>query len=172
MWRERVVRQTGRPVTFRTFREFVEAYPPEGLHTTVDVLLGICKSAGDAEAFDLLSRVSVGKVGAPAGNGNASKTNVDNISICLDGNKPNLGKKEGGTSAAYTNRRLAKNDPVLHAEVVAGKLSGNAAAVQAGLRTKYLQVPDDPARAAAWFEGHKDADWMDEFFAAFTWAAK
>ena len=53
-WRERFVSQTKRVASFQSFREFVEAYPPEGLHTTLDNLMRVCWFHGDTEAIALL----------------------------------------------------------------------------------------------------------------------
>ena len=157
MWRERVVGQTRQVAQFKSFREFVEAYPPEGLHTTIQLLIHICNDFGDMEAVSLISMESAGTAGAPTGNANASKTNVDIVHNCSELERPS------GNSTPATMRRLAKRNPALLAQVVAGEMSPNAAAVQAGFRKKNLQVPDDPTRAAQWFRSHKDEGWIGTF---------
>ncbi len=160
MWRERIVQQTGQPAKFRTFRQFVEAPPPEGLHTSINLLIRICTDFDDMEAVNLLSQESAGKVGAPVGNNNASKTIVNNINNCFE-----VTGRDAGTSTPYTMRRLAKSAPELHARVLACEITAHAAALQAGIRVKNLQVPDDPKRAASWFRSHKDAGWLATFVA-------
>lgn len=168
MWRERIVQQTGQPAQFRTFRAFVEAPPPEGLHTSVEMLIDICNRYKDMEAVHLLSQESAGKAGGnnnPMGLGGKSHKQTDIV------NHNNItlvnatSKAMQGTSTIYNMRRLAKSSPELHAKVIAGELSPNAAAVQAGFRSKPLQVPDDPERAARWFISHKDAGWLATFVA-------
>lgn len=49
--------------------------------------------------------------------------------------------QEGGTSKAYTCERLSKIAPELFEEVKAGRMSANAAAIQAGIRKK--PTPED-----------------------------
>jgi len=46
--------------------------------------------------------------------------------------RDNVTKLDRGNSKAYTLARLASEAPGLHAEVCAGKLSANAAAIKAG----------------------------------------
>lgn len=155
MWRDRIVRQTGQQATFKRFRDFVEAYPPEGLRTTISMLIQICNTYGDMEAVDMIAQVEAGERGAPEGNKNASKTNVDNINICNDD------KVTGdGTSTTYTMRRLAKDAPELHKAVVSGELSPNAAALQAGFRRRKLQMPDTPEEAGKYLAGRVDQSWF------------
>lgn len=45
-----------------------------------------------------------------------------------------------GTSQAAALRRLRKDKPKLHAKVIAGELSANAAMIQAGFRVKTITV--------------------------------
>jgi hypothetical protein len=47
----------------------------------------------------------------------------------------------GGTNSAYTVARLKRDRPDLHARVVAGELSANAAAIEAGFRPKTVTIP-------------------------------
>jgi hypothetical protein len=64
-----------------------------------------------------------------------------------------------GTSADAALRRLRKQRPDLHAQVLAGQLSPHAAAVEAGFRRRRISVPaDDPERAVAALARHFSAD--------------
>lgn len=161
MWRERIVTQTGEVATFKTFREFVEAYPPEGLHTNITTLIQLCNQFDDMEAVHLLSGAEAGSKGAPKGNSNAAKTNINNINICF-GQQTAM-----GTSTAFTMRTLEKRAPDVHAEVLAGKLSPHAAMVKAGLRVPPFQMPRDPVKAGKYLAERVDADWMLACYDAF-----
>ena len=166
MWRERIVTQTGEVATFKTFREFVEAYPPEGLHTDITFLIQLCNQFDDMEAVHLLSGAEAGSKGAPKGNSNASKTNVNNINICFERDTAM------GTSIAFTMRTLEKRAPAIHAEVLAGELSPHAAMVKAGLRVPPFQMPRDPTKAGKYLAERVDAEWMLACYDAFMKASE
>jgi len=155
MWRDRIVRQTGKQATFKRFRDFVEAYPPEGLRTTIPMLIQICTTYDDMEAVSLIAQAEAGKRGAPEGNKNASKTNHNNIMVCQD----ESGATQGA-STTYTMRRLAKDAPELHKAVVSGDLSPNAAALQAGFRRRKFQMPDTPEAAGKYLAERVDVEWF------------
>jgi hypothetical protein len=78
--------------------------------------------------------------GAPIGNQNASKSKAQN----KVGNT-----KFVGHTVAYTLARLDRDAPALAAKVRAGELKANAAAIQAGFRTRTHTIPHDVPRAAA-----------------------
>lgn len=62
-------------------------------------------------------------------------------------------------SADAALRRLRKQRPDLHAQVLAGQSSPHAAAVEAGFRRRRISVPaDDPERAVAALARHFSAD--------------
>jgi hypothetical protein len=48
----------------------------------------------------------------------------------------NVNSKDGGNSESYAIRRLKRDAPELAEQVLDGKMSANAAAVEAGFRTK------------------------------------
>jgi hypothetical protein len=54
-----------------------------------------------------------------------------------------------GTSKNATLRRLRKDNPELHDKVVAGELSANAAAIEAGFRYRSISISERCAKAAA-----------------------
>jgi hypothetical protein len=165
MWQERVVSQTKETVRYKRFIDFVQDYPPDGLHTKMDVLMKICQSHEDMEAVDLLARVSAGKPGGnnnPGGNNQHKLVNVDNINIDQEAKD-----RPTGTSAAATMRRLAKDFPAIHEKVLEKRLSPNAAAREAGFRQPKFQMPTDATAAGRYLAQRVDADWMLACYDAF-----
>lgn len=166
MWRERFVTQTKQVIVFKSFREFIEADPPEGLKTSVSLLLRICTDYEDMEAVSLISTEVGGSKGGsnnPDGNNQHSKP-VVNVSITnIDhGDKPTR-----GDTTDYTVRRIAKQRPDIHAKMLAGELSPNAAAIEAGFRKTKFQLPTDPAAAGRYLAGRVDHEWLMECVDAF-----
>ena len=53
----------------------------------------------------------------------------------------NITSKDRGTSESYTVRRLKRDRPELAEKVIQGEMSANAAAIEAGFRTKTVSVP-------------------------------
>lgn len=74
----------------------------------------------------------------PAAKQGRPEKNVDSINI----------SQKGGSDPSYLLARLKRDRPDLAAKVVAGELSAHAAAVEAGFRKRYLQVPADDLQAA------------------------
>ena len=146
-WREfETVR--GEVVRHERFEEFVTLPPLKGLGTSVGLIKRIV--ADDPEAVDLLDRVLQGEHG-----GDRSK--LDNIQLASPSSAPT------GTSQARALRRLRKDAPELHAEVIAGRLSAHAAMVKAGLRTRTISVPvERPDRVAAALRRHMTQEQLEE----------
>jgi hypothetical protein len=141
MWQHRVVPATGETEDFATFKEFVETPPLLGLGATIKLIKRICGE--DTETLDLIDRVEQRLPGAPKGNKNASnsETNIDIINNCSN-------EIPDGTSRENALRKLRKDRPDLHKEVIAGEKSPHAAMVEAGFRKKSLTIPIDPEPAA------------------------
>lgn len=129
-WRE-FETSRGEVVHHERFVDFVTTVPLKGLGTTLDLVRRIVKD--EPETLDLLDRA----VQNPHG-GDRSK--LDNIQ---------LASHPSGTSREAGLRRLRKDRPDLHAEVLAGRLSTHAAMVQAGFRRKAVTVPVDKPENAA-----------------------
>ncbi len=138
MWAEFYVDRTKQLVTRDSFIEFVTKKPMEGLGIDLDLLKRICRD--DAEAIRLIGEVTTGEHG---GNRRSEGFKSDNIT---------LETNQRGTSRQYALRRLHKDRPDLHAQVLAKKLSPNAAMVEAGFRVKSMTVPADPVRAAQYLK--------------------
>lgn len=144
-WREfETVR--GEVVRHERFEEFVAAPPLKGLGAEISLIKRIV--ADDPEAVDLLDRVLQRQVGRP-------RETVDNIN--------NSEGRPSGTSQARALRRLRKDAPELHAEVIAGRLSAHAAMVKAGFRTRTISVPvEHPDRVAAALRRHMTQEQLEE----------
>jgi hypothetical protein len=155
MWRDRIVRQTGKQATFKRFRDFVEAYPPEGLHTTIPMLIQICTTYDDMEAVSMIAQAEAGERGNPTGNNQYTNSgNINNVNVST------RQETSAGNSTPYTMRRLAKDAPELHKAVVSGDLSPNAAALQAGFRRRKFQMPDTPEAAGKYLAERVDVEWF------------
>ena len=144
-WREfETVR--GEVVRHERFEEFVAAPPLKGLVAEISLIKRIV--ADDREAVDLLDRVLQRQVGRP-------RETMDNIN--------NSEGRPSGTSQARALRRLRKDAPELHAEVIAGRLSAHAAMVKAGFRTRTISVPvEHPDRVAAALRRHMTQEQLEE----------
>ena len=64
----------------------------------------------------------------------------------------------GGKDTASTIARLKRDRPDLAGQVIAGELSANAAAIQAGFRVRTITIPVDAPRAAKAILRHFDQD--------------
>lgn len=135
-WRERIDRTSRKPVPFRTFAEFVTTPATEGLGADIALVQRIVRD--DPETEDLLDRALQGRHGGDR----RSETKTDNSSLERDPNGH-------GTSRAYALRRLRKDAPALHADVLAGRLTAHAAMVQAGFRPPTFTVRADDPRSIA-----------------------
>lgn len=144
-WREfETVR--GEVVRHERFEEFVAAPPLKGLGAEISLIKRIV--ADDPEAVDLLDRVLQRQVGRP-------REIVDNVH--------NSKGRPSGNSQARALRRLRKDAPELHAEVIAGRLSAHAAMVKAGIRTRTISVPvEHPDRVAAALRRHMTQEQLEE----------
>lgn len=137
LWQERYVRETKQTVKFKKFAEFVAALPLEGLGSDVKTLRRLC--ADDEEATEMLRAATTGEHG---GDRRSEEIKVRNTNLDSDVN-PSTDDK------GYALRRLRKDRPDLHAQVIEKKLSPHAAMVEAGFRPKTITVPVDTEKAAA-----------------------
>lgn len=137
-WRE-FVTQRGEPVEHERFEQFVTTLPLKGLGATLRLVEKVIDSIEDdaerAQAQDLLDRAVQGKPGRPSKNPDVIRNNPD----------PN----QHGTSRDGALRKLRKDAPSLHAEVLAGHLSAHAAMVKAGFRRRTISVPVDRPESVA-----------------------
>lgn len=140
-WQRRFITQTKREVEFKRFIDFVAAKPLEGLGADVKTLERLCHD--DEEALLMLRDATTGNQGEHTGN---QYSNVGNIRIT---NVSNVRKADSSSDdRGYALRRLRKDRPDLHAQVIEKKLSPHAAMVEAGFRPKTITVPVDVEKAA------------------------
>lgn len=134
LWQRRIIAQTGKPVGFETFLEFVITEPLEGLGADIGTLKDLCRS--NTAALSAIDRVMQRNDGPPTKDERATFNNVQGY-VAPTGN-----------SAARALRKLRADAPEAHARVLAGELSPHAAMVEAGFRRKTLQIPTDVDGAA------------------------
>jgi hypothetical protein len=127
-WRE-FVTSRGEHVTHERFADFVTMPPLKGLGSDIALVRRIVSD--DIDALDLLDQA----LQNPA----HTHADVDNINI----------SRPHGTSQSQALRRLRKNAPQLHADVLAGRLSAHGAMVRAGFRPKTVSVPVTKPEAVA-----------------------
>lgn len=138
VWRDFTTRR-GQEVHHRRFADFVTTPPLGGLGSDVALVRRIV--ADDVEALDLLDEALQNSVGRPE--------IVDVINE----------KRPAGTSKGAALRRLRKDAPGLHADVLAGKLTAHAAMVRAGFRPPTFTIRgDDPDSAARAIRKHFTPD--------------
>jgi len=113
-WRDREV--DGRPYHNDSFLQFITTKPLQGCGWPVEKIKALLAKDPDVEA--MFHRATTGKKGRPP------KENGDIVTI----------KSERGHSRAYVLDRLKRERPDLFDKVVAGELSANAAAIEAGWR--------------------------------------
>lgn len=149
-WRERTLKQNGKHVTFARFTEFVAAPPLDGLGTDLATIKRLCRD--DVEAVDLIDQATKGKQG--------ERTDlVANVHDVIE-------DRPSGNSRQRTVRRLREQFPDLHKQVLAGDLSANEAAIQAGFRKRTITVPLDPNAAAATLRRHFTGELWQQLLAA------
>ena len=134
----------------RSWQEFVEAAPFDGLGTTMDVVDRIVGS-GDPDLLRLLRDAK--KVGR------GRRTDLE----------PGSESEPGSINserADYRAQRLARDHPDEYAAVERGEKSINRAAVDAGITRKRITVRlDDPASAARTLRAHMDPALIAELVA-------
>lgn len=123
-WRH-FVTKLGKEVQHERFADFAATPPLAGLGATVQTIRKLL--VDDVEALDLLDRALQNPNGVH-----------------------NMNGRPRGTSKEQALRKLRKDAPELHADVLAGRLSAHAAMVQAGFRpTTFTVRADSPAVIAA-----------------------
>jgi hypothetical protein len=156
IWRDRIVKQTGRRAQFENFQQFVESPLVDGLGASIEQIRSLCRE--DTESIDLIDR----ELQRPPGGDKRSKeaTSVNNVNV----------DRPQGNASATALRRLRKDRSDLHAKVIAGELSAHSAMIEAGFRPKTITVPVDPQRAARAIQRHFTQDEVIEICALLTGA--
>lgn len=115
-------RPKGRTIVLGSLRELITEKPIKGWGEDPKKIEALIKDDPECLALYREAMKCVNQYDAPP-------TLPDNI-------KKHKGQSEGGTSKAYTCERLKREAPELFEEVKAGRMSANAAAIQAGIRKK------------------------------------
>jgi hypothetical protein len=114
-WKKREVPQLGgQIVEFERFADFITTPPLRGCGWPLDKVEALIKDEQDV--LTMWHQATTGEQGA----------HHDNVMM----------KAKQGTSRAYTLDRLQRKRPDLYDEVIAKRMSANAAAIAAGFRTK------------------------------------
>lgn len=138
-WRS-FVTQRGDQVEYDSFERFVTTPPLKGLGASMRLIKKLVDSAEeDAERSEALNLLDMA-----IGKRQGQRTDfVHNINEVASEGRPY------GTSRAAGLRRLRKDRPDLHAEVLAGRLTTHAAMIKAGFRHRTVNIPVDKPDAAA-----------------------
>ncbi|WP_159046031.1 hypothetical protein [Streptomyces sp. WM6372] len=141
-WRE-FVTQRGEAVRYDRFEDFVIKQPLKGLGASMRLIEKLVESIDDpaqrSEAQGLLEAATQRQHG---GDRHSKAFKLHNIQ--LEGRAEDDSQSApSGTSRAAGLRRLRKDRPDLHAEVLAGALTTHAAMVKAGFRRRMVTIPAD-----------------------------
>jgi hypothetical protein len=137
LWRERFVQQSKQSTCFPSFKEFVEAAPPEGLGTNLKTLQRLC--ADEPEILELLEQM---RITAPARRGG------DRRSAKFKRNNVPIEKSNRGNSSGYSMKRLHKHSPALYQKVLDGEITINQAMIAANLRQTSIYITKDIEKTA------------------------
>ena len=121
-WECRQVKMRG-VVELANLRELITKEPMDGWGENPDRIEALIRD--DAEVLAMWREAMKGKHGGDRRSEEATK--VDNV---------NLERASKGNSRSYTVSRLQRESPELFAQVAAGTISANAAAIKAGFRKK------------------------------------
>lgn len=140
-----------------TLRAMLETPPPHGAGIKANDVLRLIQFTHPHEtnnqakhrALEKMRGVVRDELHEALGEHGGDRTEEQGNNITLD---------QRGTSETYTIRRLRRDRPDLADKVIAGELSANAAAKQAGFRRKMLQIPADVDDAASALRRHFTAD--------------
>lgn len=144
MWREHLYEKTGEIFVFDDFQEFVENHPPNGLGSNLKTLLHLCRD--DTVALAMIEEViQNGNIKGYKSDSKISKSNTEAIELAT---------KKGGSSKELELRKLRKyaegNKAIakLRDKVMSGKMTVNAALIEAGLRIERVTIPKAIDKAA------------------------
>ncbi|MFJ9633748.1 hypothetical protein ACIRU8_39250 [Streptomyces sp. NPDC101175] len=131
-WRS-FLTQRGELVEYDRFEEFVATPPLKGLGASIDLVRTLVRD--DPVALDLFDQATRGQ----AGRRTDLLDNIQEVGVLAP----------SGTSREAGLRRLRKDRPDLHAEVLTGALSTHAAMVKAGFRKRKISIPVTTPQDAA-----------------------
>jgi hypothetical protein len=145
-WRE-FTTPRGETAQYEQFADFLATPPSMGLGVSVALVRRVV--ADDAEVLDRLDQALANSVGVPTDDRGEAKPT------------------KGADRADAALRRLQKDAPAMHAEVLAGRLSANKAMIEAGLRPRTTTVRlDDVTKAAGALRRSMKPDQIRELIVA------
>lgn len=118
----------GKEINHTDFLEFLKRKYPYGLDIESETLRKMINY--DIEALDLFDQLTTRPHGT-----NRFTNDIDNDNIMI--------YSEQGTSKQYALRKLRKDKPDLHKQVLSGDISPNAAMIKAGFRKKSFTITID-----------------------------
>jgi hypothetical protein len=163
-----------RPGDAQKFWEFVQTAQPKGLGTTIPKLRQICEMAEEPmkllSMLDELSQRGPGGANNPEGLGGKSGkkrevVNRDNITIDNERDYTAENERRGahGTSREAALRRLRKDRPDLHEQVLSGELTPHEAMLEAGFRKPTATIRlDDMAALVETLKKRLSPEQIDE----------
>ena len=121
-WERRI--NKGKVIELASLRELITEKPIRGWGEDVRTVEAVIKD--DPECLTMFQEAMKEKPGRPP------RESANNVSTITRESR----NTEHGNSKAYTCERLKRDAPELFEEVKAGRMSANAAAIQAGIRKK------------------------------------
>ena len=143
LWQERIIPRSNEKIVFRTFEEFLQTATPEGLGTELKTIQKL--SSEDLETLDLLEQVKTKRFWG--GNRKSANFKIDKI---------NFERAKKGTSVEYSLKRLRKQRPDLHQQVIQGKISANQAMIEAGFRKPKIEISKSLEKLIEFIKKHFD----------------
>lgn len=140
VWKERIIVETGEKFEgFPNFEIYTEANPPKGLGIDVETLKRLVEH--DPKLIDDIDKLTQRSKGNPTGANQYQSGNGVNHSISSSEEKRNRSTQQ--------LRRLRKDYPDLHAQVLRNEKTINEAAVEAGIYPARIAVNLNDAKSAA-----------------------
>lgn len=145
--------QLGKHVIYEQFKDFVEKPPLDGLGASIDLIRRIVKD----------DRVALDELDKAIGNHQGARTDLQtNFGL----NQSEVSKEKRDRSGEMI-RRLRKDFPELHKQVLSGKLTTYAASVQAGIYPARISINlNDAKSAAATLKTKGSPEFLDELRAS------
>lgn len=165
-WRDFIVPRVSRRRQFRSFREFLEANPPDGFGTTLDVVTKICSFYHADNVLLAIKKLDAERGGNNPEGSNQHKRLVETRGACFNQKEYKPGAIHS-TATPSVLLRLEKQRPDLLDRVLSKEMTPHAAAIEAGFRKTEYRLPKDPAEAGRYLASRVDTDWLEAMLAAY-----
>ena len=167
IWENIYCEPTKTTVKFNTMREWIEAYPPEGLHTKPAIIEALIRD--DPALVIEFKQLMRGKLNDKAGNLAGVNQHTEQRRNCYYNN--NSKPSSQGTDPEYLAARIARDHPDIQARIGQGEFkSVRAAAVAAGIVKPRKQFTvghsTDPRDFAVKLSDELDHDFLVQLVAA------